>query len=307
MIKRHYNDIHGVLLLDKPIGLSSNQALQAVKRLYAAKKAGHTGSLDPLATGMLPLCFGEATKFSQFLLESDKTYETRFKLGEMTTTGDAEGEIINTQQVSVSLKELSAVLKTFLGRISQVPSMYSALKYQGQPLYKLARQGIEVPRASREIDIFALDLLNFDSPFVSIRVHCSKGTYIRTLVEDIGKALGCGAHVTALRRLTAGPYQAEQMVSMAQLEESASQGLPALLERLLPIETLVKTFPVINLTSLTTLCLRRGQAVLIPHAPLEGWVQLNDKDGRFLGLGVVLSDGRIAPKRLVRDTGKVCL
>lgn len=295
-------NIHGVFLLDKPVGLSSNQALQIVKRIYNAKKAGHTGSLDPLASGMLPLCFGEATKFSQFLLESDKYYRVEFKLGETTTTGDAEGEIVETRPVTTSAAALVEVLKNFSGKITQIPSMYSALKYQGQPLYKLARQGIEVPRPAREITIYSIELLKFDAPFVSMDVRCSKGTYIRTLVEDIGKTLGCGAHVTVLRRLGAGPYQATQMITLPQLEQLAEQGEEALLNLLLPVETLTVSCPNINLTALTSFYVRRGQPVLIPHSPTDGWVRLTSPNGRFLGMGVVLSDGRIAPKRLISDT-----
>ena len=302
--KKIFLDLDGVFLLDKPIGLSSNQALQQVKRIFNARKAGHTGSLDPLASGMLPLCFGEATKFSQFLLESDKYYRVIFKLGEATTTGDAEGDVIECKPVSVEHAALLATLKQFFGAITQIPSMYSALKYQGQPLYKLARQGIEVPRPAREIIIHAIELLSFDGLYAEVDVHCTKGTYIRTLVEDIGKVLGCGAHVTGLRRLAAGPYQATQMISMSHLEALASATPDNLKSLLLPVETLAATCPPINLTSLTTFCVRRGQPVLIPHSPTEGWVKLISSECRFLGMGVVLSDGRIAPKRLIRDTSR---
>lgn len=302
-VKKKYRNINGVFLLDKPVGLSSNHALQKVKRLFQAKKAGHTGSLDPLASGMLPLCFGEATKFSQFLLESDKFYRVEFKLGETTATGDAEGEVIESKPVNVDEALLRATLKNFVGQIPQVPSMYSALKYQGQPLYKLARQGIEVPRPERIVSIYSIELLSFDGTFVGMDVSCSKGTYIRTLAEDIGKVLGCGAHVTTLRRLASGPYQAEQMITFEQLELLADDA-QALENLLLPIETLAESCPNINLTSLTSFYVRRGQPVLIPHSPLDGWVKLTSPEGLFLGMGIVLEDGRIAPKRLISDTSK---
>lgn len=294
--------LDGVFLLDKPLGLSSNQALQRVKRLFQAKKAGHTGSLDPLASGMLPLCFGEATKFSQFLLDSDKTYRVTFKLGETTATGDAEGEVIAQHPVEVSEAQLNTVLEKFVGKVKQIPSMFSALKYQGQPLYKLARQGIEVSRPEREITVYSLKLLAYEDVFVTLDVHCSKGTYIRTLAEDVGKELGCGAHVTSLRRLGVGPYIETQMISLPALEKIAEEGLEQLAPLLMPIETLLSDCPTINLTEATTFYIRRGQAVVIPHAPTEGWVKLIAQGGRFLGMGLVLSDGRIAPKRLISTT-----
>ena len=213
--------ISGILLLDKPKGISSNQALQIAKQLFAANKVGHTGSLDPLATGLLPLCFGEATKFSQFLLNADKTYWVSARLGVKTNTGDAEGEIIQSRPINTdALEKLEAILASFCGTISQIPPMFSALKHKGKPLYKLARQGIVIERSPRTVQIHRLQLLDrVNENTVNLEIKCSKGTYIRTLIEDIGEALGCGAYVQELRRLGVANYLAEQMVSLEQLKE----------------------------------------------------------------------------------------
>jgi len=217
--------VDGILLLDKPLHLSSNQALQKVKHLFQAKKAGHTGSLDPLATGMLPLCFGKATKLAQGLLGVDKKYVVTAKLGEMTTTGDAEGDVIETKPVpAVTIEALQAVLMRFTGEIQQTPPMYSAVKMGGKPLYELARQGITVERQSRPVTIYVISLKELALPFVTLEVHCSKGTYIRTLVEDIGRALGCGAYVTALRRTVVGNFLEDSMLTLDQLRELFDQG-----------------------------------------------------------------------------------
>src|SRR5579862_9142002 len=223
--------IHGILLLDKPLGMTSNAALQKVKRLFNAKKAGHTGSLDPLATGMLPICFGEATKFSQFLLESDKCYQVEAKLGVKTRTGDAEGEVIAVKPVmDLTCERLEAVLSQFVGQIQQIPPMYSALKIQGKPLYELARQGIEIPREARSVQIYRLQLIDFQAETLKFEVQCSKGTYVRTLVEDIGELLGCGAHVSALRRTVVLPYNEIKMYTLDALEEIHQQfGMDALI------------------------------------------------------------------------------
>jgi tRNA pseudouridine55 synthase len=214
--------VHGVLLLDKPLGLSSNQALQKAKWLLRAEKAGHTGTLDPLATGVLPLCFGAATKFSQQHLDADKTYETTLRLGQKTSTADAEGEVIQERAVNCTQERVSAVLNLFTGPISQVPPMHSALKIDGKALYEYARQGITVEREVRQIVIYSLTLIGMqltgDKPSLTLRVHCSKGTYIRTLGEDIGEALGCGAHLSALRRVNTGPFEAADCISLAALE-----------------------------------------------------------------------------------------
>ena len=217
--------IDGILLLNKPQGISSNKALQQAKGIYFAQKAGHTGALDPLATGMLPICFGEATKFTQFLLDTDKTYVVRAKLGERTTTSDSDGEVVETRDVSVTREQLAEQIASFLGESDQYPSMYSALKYQGQPLYKYAREGIEVPRKCRKINVFSLTLDEFDEANneVQMTAHVSKGTYIRTIVDDLGEKLGCGAHVIMLHRSAVGHYPSEKMVTLEQLEEKLQQ------------------------------------------------------------------------------------
>lgn len=297
-----YRNVNGILLLNKPIGLSSNAALQTVKRLYLAKKAGHTGSLDPLASGMLPICFGEATKFSQFLLDADKHYTVTAKLGIVTTTDDAEGEILEQQPVrNLSYKIIEKVLEKFRGEIKQVPSMYSAIKHQGQPLYKLARQGITIEREARPVTIHQLDLITFNADTLELDVSCSKGTYIRTLVADIGKELECGAHVASLCRESVAGFQKNQMISVPLIEELAQkQDFAALDKLLLPTESALFNYPEIKLTEAMTFYMRQGQAVLVPHSPKEGLVKLLAKDGTFLGVGEILSDGKIGPKRLIQ-------
>ena len=292
--------VDGILLLDKPMGVTSNEALQTVKRLFYAKKAGHTGSLDPLASGMLPICFGEATKFSQYLLEADKRYLVTAKLGIQTETGDAEGAVVKERPVGkLSKRQVEKVLEQFRGEIQQVPSMYSAIKHQGQPLYKLARQGITVERESRPVKIFTLTLLEMGDDHMDLDIHCSKGTYVRTLVEDIGEVLGCGAHVTALRRYTVGPYAEDQMVTMDTLEALRESGeFEALDTTLLPIDSMVVEWPIATISEAASFYIRQGQPVMVPYAPDKGWVRLVHKDGRFLGVGEVLDDGKIAPRRL---------
>ncbi|UCC55520.1 MAG: tRNA pseudouridine(55) synthase TruB [Gammaproteobacteria bacterium] len=304
---RHHNKnrrrVDGILLLDKPAGLTSNAALQKVKRLYRARKAGHTGSLDPLASGLLPVCLGEATKISAFLLDADKHYWVSCKLGERTTTADAEGELLESRPVSgVTEKQMRKVMEGFLGEIEQIPPMYSAVKHQGQRLYKLARQGVEVEREARRITIHELNLLGFEPPLAEIDVRCSKGTYVRTLVEDIGEQLGCGAHVADLRRLGVGPYDdASGMVSLETLEMRLAQGGEAALdELLLPMESGLSQWPGVRLTRDAAFYLRQGQPVLVPHAPTAGWVRLYEGETRFLGVGEILDDGRVAPRRLLK-------
>jgi tRNA pseudouridine55 synthase len=302
MGRRHNNlrRVNGILLLDKPPGMTSNAALQMVKRLYTARKAGHTGSLDPLATGLLPLCFGEATKVSGFLLDADKRYRVVCKLGERTTTGDAEGEVVEQRPVeAVSGARLRQVLEGFVGEIAQIPPMYSAVKHKGERLYKLARQGVEVEREARKVDIHSLELRDFNTPLFEIDVHCSKGTYVRTLVEDIGELLGCGAHVTALRRLAVGPFDDSQMIDMAALEAAAAESMTALDKLLLPMESGLAQWPGVRLSGDAAFYLRQGQAVLVPQAPTEGWVRLYEGESRFLGMGEILDDGRVAPRRLM--------
>ena len=292
--------VNGILLLDKPAGLTSNAALQVVKKMYAARKAGHTGSLDPLATGLLPLCFGEATKVSGFLLDADKDYHVTCRFGERTATGDAEGEVVETRPVDgLSEQQLREVLGDFVGEIEQIPPMYSALKHKGERLYKLARQGVEVEREARQVTIFELELVSFAAPLAEIRVHCSKGTYVRTLVEDIGERLGCGGHVAGLRRLGVGPFDESGMVDMDTLESVASEGHYALDQLLLPMESGLTQWPDVRLTGDAAFYLRQGQPVLVPKAPTTGWVRLYEGESRFLGMGEILDDGRVAPRRLM--------
>jgi len=294
-------DVNGILLLDKPAGITSNDALQQVKRLYFAKKAGHTGSLDPLASGVLPICMGEATKVSAFLLDADKRYRVRCQLGVRTTTADAEGEVLETRPVEdYSAGQLESVLEAFRGSIEQVPPMYSALKHEGQRLYKLARQGVEVEREARTVHIYALDLKGQGADWIDIDVHCSKGTYVRTLAEDIGEKLGCGAHVSALRRTAVGPYTDEDLVTLEQLRNLKEQDMPAMDRLLLPVETALTQWPDVQLSADAAFYLQQGQAVLVPRAPTSGWVRLYAGNHNFLGMGEILDDGRVAPRRLMK-------
>ena len=303
--RRKGRPVNGVLVLNKPSGISSSDAVQRVKRLFGAQKVGHTGSLDPLATGVLPLCFGEATKFSQFLLASDKKYWTRIKLGVATDTGDADGEVIATADASaVTAADVEAQLASFRGEIKQVPSMYSALKHNGEPLYKLARQGIEVEREARCITIFSNELAAFDDGFCELEIHCSKGTYVRTIAEELGAALGVGAHVVALHRRAAGPFTEDDMLTLEQLEAQRCEN-QSLDPHLLPISSTVSQWPEVLLPAATAFYLRQGQPVQIARAPTTGWVRLSegaDNESSFLGVGEVLDDGRIAPRRLVAES-----
>lgn len=293
-------EVNGILLLDKPIGITSNDALQQVKRLYDARKAGHTGNLDPMASGLLPLCFGEATKVSAFLLDADKHYRGTCKLGVRTNTGDAEGEAIDTRPVSgITEERVLEVLAQFRGEIEQIPPMHSAIKHQGQPLYKLAHQGLEVERQPRRITIYELNLLRFAGDEVEIDVHCSKGTYIRTLAEDIGEALGCGAHLNQLRRTQAGPFAESGSVTLDQLKQKLLEGGQEAIDALLlPVEDALAGWPAINLSANLTYYVRQGQAVQVSQAPSSGLVRLFGPDGDFIGIGHILDDGRVAPKRL---------
>ncbi len=292
--------VNGIFLLNKPKGISSNQALQKVKRLFNAAKAGHTGSLDPLASGMLPICLGEATKFSQYLLDSDKRYQVQGLLGIKTETADAEGEAIATSKVNVNEPELLSVMENYRGDIEQIPSMYSAIKVNGQPLYKLAREGITIERESRPVTIYELELLNFDSPYVEMDVHCSKGTYIRNLVEDIGDDLDCGAHVTRLHRSQVGPYQEDGMITLEQAEALVEgSGMAALDELLLPVYSSVSNWPEVILNTSLAFYIQQGQPIQVVDAPDEGGVRLMTDDGKFLGIGEINEDGMVAPKRLI--------
>ncbi|EGR0167919.1 tRNA pseudouridine(55) synthase TruB [Vibrio alginolyticus] len=305
--RRKGRPINGVILLDKPTGISSNDALQKVKRIYFAEKAGHTGALDPLATGMLPICLGEATKFSQFLLDSDKRYRVIAKLGERTNTSDSDGEVVETRPVDVTLDKLKACIDQFRGESDQVPSMFSALKYQGKPLYEYARKGIEVPRESRKITVYEIVLHRFEGDEVEMEVHCSKGTYIRTIVDDLGEMLGCGAHVTMLRRTGVAKYPYENMVTLEQLNELLEQAhreerapRELLDPLLLPMDTAVEDLPEVNLVPELADMVQHGQPVQVFGAPTEGSLRLTMGEERlFIGVGEMNEDGKIAPKRLV--------
>lgn len=294
-------DVHGVLLLDKSPGLTSNRALQAVKRLFRARKAGHTGSLDPLASGLLPVCFGEATKISSFLLEADKLYAVSCRLGVRTATGDAEGEVVELRPVPpLTAAGIERALAGLRGEINQIPPMYSALHHRGQRLYDLAREGIEVPRAPRRVIIHELGLRSWTADTLCLQVRCSKGTYIRTLVEDLAAALGTVAHVSALRRLAVGAYGIEiAMHTLAALEECAARDPQALDRLLLAPDSALRDWPAVHPSGgHAAWYFSRGQAVRMADSPAAGWVRVYDGE-RFLGLGEVLADGRVAPRRLL--------
>ncbi|MES2204801.1 MAG: tRNA pseudouridine(55) synthase TruB [Pseudomonadota bacterium] len=334
-------NLDGIFLLDKPLGGSSNHALQRVKRLFNAAKAGHTGSLDPLATGMLPICFGEATKFSQHLLDANKIYEVTAMLGVRTDTGDAEGQVIasgfnasaNLSEIHdsllghpsprgtpaqrsescISLERLMQVLKSFLGEIQQVPPMHSALKHKGRPLYEYARNGITIDRPARTVTIYQLELINIgqeDLPLpladvgaagwspsentISLRVHCSKGTYIRSLIDDIGEALGCGAHVTALRRTMVEPFDAYPMMTFEELEASTDRD-----QYLLPMDAALTAWPHHILNDEMALKLLQGKLITLPSAPQPLPTCFYSEAGQFLGVGTIDQDGQVSNKRLV--------
>jgi len=300
--------VNGVFLLDKPFGLSSNHALQRVRRLFDANKAGHTGSLDPLATGVLPICLGEATKFSQFLLDAEKGYRSTFSLGLRTESGDVDGgEVSRIDASNITLQQIEQAVETFRGDIQQVPSMYSALKHNGQPLYKLARQGIEVERASRSISIYEYHILDFRPGVIAeldVEVRCSKGTYIRSLADDLGQMLGCGAHVSALHRTLAGPFEESETLTLAALEEMRESCGPEQLDHLLkPMDIAVADRMAVELSETVATYFQLGQEVMSGEAFRNGQegdiVRVFREGGAFLGVATVTEDGRIAPKRLV--------
>ncbi|MFY8273183.1 tRNA pseudouridine(55) synthase TruB [Pseudoalteromonas sp. SSDWG2] len=304
--------VDGVLLLHKPQGISSNRALQQAKGIYFAQKAGHTGALDPLATGMLPICFGEATKFSQFLLDTDKTYVVRAKLGERTTTSDADGEVVETRDVNVTKAQIEEHVAGFIGESDQYPSMYSALKYQGQPLYKYAREGIEVPRKCRRITVYSLTLDEFDEQANEIQMtaHVSKGTYIRTIVDDLGELLGCGAHVIMLHRSKVGHYPSEKMVTLEELQslldDAKSKDIaPAdvLDPLLLPMDTAVQDLPSVEVNDEQAIAFAHGQTVVIGDVPQE--VCAVRCGERFLGVGERNQHGHLKAKRAVAITNNL--
>jgi tRNA pseudouridine55 synthase len=300
--KRVKRNINGVLLLDKPLGFSSNQALQKVKWLFQAAKAGHTGTLDPLATGLLPICLGEATKFAQYVTDADKTYIAKVKFGLSTTTGDAEGAVIKTSDVKFTRAQLELACQAFLGEISQVPPMYSALKFEGKALYEYAREGVEIERKSRLVTISGISITHFEQDVADITVQCSKGTYIRTLAEDIGNALGAGAHLIGLRRIETAGYALADAITIEQLEQKIKDtpvyGLNALL---LPIDSAIAYLPALNLNADAAYYIMQGQAVWVAGKVPHGEMRLFNENSDFLGLGFLQDDGKIAPKRLIRD------
>ncbi|KLV07634.1 MULTISPECIES: tRNA pseudouridine(55) synthase TruB [Photobacterium] len=308
--RRKGRPVDGVILLDKPTGISSNDALQKVKRIFFAEKAGHTGALDPLATGMLPICFGEATKFSQFLLDSDKRYRVIAKLGERTDTSDSDGEVVQTREVKVDRGQLERCIAKFRGTTDQVPSMYSALKYQGRKLYEYAREGIEVPREARKITVYSVELLRFSNNEVEMELHVSKGTYIRTIVDDLGEMLGCGAHVTFLRRTGVSNFPVERMVTLEQLEAMLEQAkaddvVPSevLDQLLLPTDTAVQDLPEVNILPALAVYILNGNPVNAGRVPAEG-TQVRITVGQqrdFIGVGVIDREGMLAPKRVMAN------
>jgi tRNA pseudouridine55 synthase len=306
--RRKGRSVNGILLLDKPLGVSSNGALQKVKYLFFAAKAGHTGSLDPLATGVLPICLGEATKFTQFLLDADKHYRATFRFGIATASGDADGEILSENGAEdLTAKQVEAVLTEFRGDISQVPSMFSALKHQGQPLYKLAREGIEIEREARPVTIYSLEMTDFrpgEFPEADVEIHCSKGTYIRTLAEDIGAQLGCGAYVSRLHRNAAGPFDEADTITVAELETLREEHQAEALDYLLkPMDAGIKHLMEVELSEDTAFYFRQGQPVMAPQVYRDSEegdiVRVFEANGPFLGVAEVTDDGRVAPKRLV--------
>lgn len=296
--------VNGVLLLDKPKGVSSNHALQRVRRLFEAQKAGHTGTLDPMATGLLPICLGEATKFSAHLLEADKMYRTRVELGVMTDTGDAEGSVIERREVpSLTADDVDAVLGRFRGEIEQVPPMYSALKHQGKKLYELAREGKHVERAARRVSVYDARLLTFEGSAFELEVSCSKGTYIRTLAEDIGNALGCGGHISQLRRLKTGPFTSEAMWTLEQLEALENQANRE--AELMPADVLVNHLPALSVDTTAYERLAHGQSAQIAAGdlPADALARLYHAE-TFIGLGVVKEPQEVAPKRLLSTVAR---
>ncbi|TNE72540.1 MAG: tRNA pseudouridine(55) synthase TruB [Gammaproteobacteria bacterium] len=309
--RRKGRDVNGILVIDKPQGVTSNGILQQVKRLYGAAKAGHTGALDPLATGVLPLCFGEATKFSQMMLDSDKAYIATARLGVRTETGDSEGAVVEEKTVPSDLtaETLEPVLEKFRGDIQQVPSMYSALKHKGRPLYEYAREGIEVERPARPVTIFELTLLDVRDGELDIAVSCTKGTYIRSLVEDIGEALGCGAHVTALRRTMASGFTLADTNKVPDLEEKRERG-ESLDGLLVAPDAALSMFPEVALEGASLVSILNGQPVRISNQPQQGFVRLyagNGEKGGFVGLAEAFPDGevtKLVPRRLVKSSNR---
>ncbi|MBP2700995.1 tRNA pseudouridine(55) synthase TruB [Photobacterium lucens] len=308
--RRKGRPINGVILVDKPTGISSNDTLQKVKRIFFAQKAGHTGALDPLATGMLPICFGEATKFSQFLLDSDKRYRVIAKLGERTDTSDSDGEVVETREVKVERGQLERCIAKFRGTTDQIPSMYSALKYKGRKLYEYAREGVEVPRESRKITVYSVDLLRFENNEVEMELHVSKGTYIRTIVDDLGEMLGCGAHVIMLRRTGVSNFPYERMVTIEQLQAMLDDAKANDVEPgtvldplLLPTDTAVQDLPEVNILPAIAVHVLNGNPVQAGRVPAEGTlVRITvGQEREFIGVGVIDAKGMLAPKRVMAN------
>ncbi|MDE0732426.1 MAG: tRNA pseudouridine(55) synthase TruB [Gammaproteobacteria bacterium] len=298
--RRKGRSISGIIVLDKAVGLSSNMALQEVKWLFEANKAGHTGSLDPLATGVLPLCLGEATKVSQFLLNSDKRYRARIKLGIRTDSADSEGQVIaQCDEVNVSREQVEQALQSFKGETQQIPPMHSALKVDGVPLYKLAREGKTISREARSICVYELELTDFQGDEIELEITCSKGTYIRTIADDLGQDLGCGAHIIALRRLQAGAFTEADCVSTDALREvKEKHGMDRLDQNLIPMDRAIEDLPEVNLPNIAASQFKNGQSVLVRHLPEEGLVRLYEEE-QFIGIGCIDDDGKVAPKRLI--------
>jgi len=297
--KRIKRNVNGVLLLDKPLGFSSNQALQKVKWLYQAAKAGHTGTLDPLATGLLPICLGEATKFAQYVTDADKTYFATIKLGITTSTADAEGEVLSTAPVNITQSQFELACQKFIGEISQMPPMYSALKHKGKPLYTYAREGVDIARQARLVPIKNIKINELLGDVAQITVTCGKGTYIRTLAEDIGAKLGCGAHLIGLRRTETAGYLLSQAITIEQLEALSIETREALL---LPVDSAIESLPIFTLNADAAYFLLQGQAVWMAGKIPNSDLRLYDENNTFLGLGFLQDDGKIAPKRLIQKT-----
>ncbi len=302
MARRKGNDVDGILLLDKPLGISSNRALQKIRYLFNAKKAGHTGNLDPLASGVLPICFGQASKVTAFLLDSNKRYTCTAQLGTTTTTGDKEGDILQTRDIpNLSEQQILTVLDQFKGEIQQIPPMHSALKHKGQPLYKLARQGIEIERKARNIQILALNLIDYKSDSITLDILCSKGTYIRTLAQDIGEQLGCGAHLSLLRRTAVEPFDCTKLYTMEEIALLLKeQGKKALLNTLLPIDTALTKYPRMTLSDDETKRIQNGLKIARNDIPDSAMIRLYQENGTFLGIGRCASDQQLAAKRLMK-------
>lgn len=299
-------NINGMLVLDKPIGVTSNSILQDVRRIFGAAKAGHTGSLDPLASGMLPICFGEATKVCSFLLDSDKRYLMRAKFGERTDSADADGEVVEERDTAaIDKAQIEAVLEQFRGDILQVPPMYSALHHEGRRLYELAREGIEVEREARPVTIHDLELTGFERNeeglFVDFEVRCSKGTYVRTIAEDIAGAVDNVAHIVMLRRIGVAGYTQDQMVTLDQIKAAAADDFSTLMALLGPVEEAISHWPLIELDPVMSGYIRKGNPVMVPQAPRDGLVRLRETDPeRFIGVGEINEEGLVAPRRMIR-------